>query len=135
MRKPELDLLSEKGLSIVQKRQRVMKQLKSVKSTKILFLLLAVFVTVTITEGPYDFRYDLYKVVAIGNAVHFSTNNFAENGPRIKHNGLGIVFKHQYFFVNPLISNNSSSCMGSWYPKDFQLTTKSDRAPPEKIFS
>jgi hypothetical protein len=88
----------------------------------------------TIPEGSYDFNYDLHKVIAIGNFTH-STNGYAENSPRTKHNFLGIVFKYQLFCVNYLTYNYSYICMESWSLRDIHLPTKSDRAPPEKIFS
>ena len=111
-----------------------MNILKLINSTKILFLFLAIFLTVVITEGPYDFSYDLQKIIAIGNVIH-STNSYAENVPRTKHNFLGIIFKNQSFCVNYLISNYSYICMDSWSPRNVHLPTKSDRAPPEKIYS
>lgn len=113
---------------------REMKQLKSIKHTKILFLLLVVFLIATMTEGPCDFSYDLHKVTEIGYFT-YATNSYSENGPQIKYNFLGIVFKYQRFCINPLLSNYSYICMESWSPRDIHFPIKSDRAPPEKNFS
>ena len=108
--------------------------MKSIRNKKILFLLLTVFLTSTITEGPYDFSCDLHKVVVIGNITH-STYNYAENSPRIKHNSLELALNYQFFRDNPLISNYPYIYTESWNPRDIYLPTKSDRAPPETIFS
>lgn len=115
-------------------RQDEMKILKSINSEKALFLFLAVFLSSVITEVPCDFSYDLQKVTVIGNVTH-PTNSYAENGPRTKHNILGIIFKNQSFCVNSLISKYSYMCMDSCSPRNVHLPTKSDRAPPETIYS
>lgn len=108
--------------------------LKSIRNKKILFLLLVVLLTAAVTKDACDFNYDLHKVIEIGNCTQ-STNSFAENGPRIKHNFTGLVLKYQCFCVNSLNSNYSHICMESWSPRDVHLPTKSDRAPPEITLS
>ena len=115
-------------------RQDEMRILKSINSTKTLFLFLAIFLSAAITEGPYDFSYDLQKVIAIGNVSH-SANSYAENGPRTKHNFSWIIFKNQSFCVNSLISSYSFMFMDTCSPSNIHLPTKSDRAPPETIYS
>lgn len=111
-----------------------MRILKSIRNTKFLFLLLVVLLTAATTKGLCEFNYDPHKVIAIQNCTP-STNSYAENGPRIKHNFLGLALKYQCFYVHSLNSNYSYSCMESWSPRDVHFPTKSNRAPPETTFS
>ena len=111
-----------------------MKILKSIKSTKIIFLLLVVFLTATVTEVLCDVSYGVDKVTVIGKCAP-CTNSSAENNVRIKFNFLEIIFKHQWFCDSSPASNYSYICMESWSPRDIHLPAKSDRAPPEAISS
>lgn len=107
---------------------------KLIGNTKTFFFLLAIFLTSTLAEGPHDFIFDRYDIVITGNVIQ-TANGYAENSIRLKHNYSVIVFKYQHFCFNFLISNCAYILEDSWSPRDINLPTKSDRAPPGKIFS
>lgn len=111
-----------------------MKLLKSIRKIKYLSLLLAIFLAATIAETPDDVSYGLEKIVVIGNVAN-STNNYAENSPRTKHNFWGLVFKSENYRANLPLSGYSSIGFNYWSPKDSHLPAKSDRAPPENNLS
>lgn len=111
-----------------------MKILKSIKNSKIIFLLLVVFFIATVTEGLCNFSNDLNKVTVIENCTTY-INSYAENNLRIKCNLLELVVKYQWFCNSSPISSSPYVCMESWCPRDVHLPTKSDRAPPEVISS
>jgi hypothetical protein len=112
----------------------LMKPIKLIGNSKTFVFLLAIFLTSTLAEGPHDFIYDRHNTVITGNIAQV-TNSYAENYNRVKHNYFGIVFKYQHFCFNFPILNYLYIIEDSWSPRDIHLPTKSDRAPPGKIFS
>lgn len=95
---------------------------------------MAVFLTASLTEGPYDFTYDCYNIIITGDITHFPDRD-TKNSSREKHNFSGIVFAYQCFCFNFPASNYSHIFPGSWSPRNIHLPAKSDRAPPGNLSS
>ena len=113
----------------------MMKRLKSKKRARLFLVLLSVIFSVAVVSDDIDvFNYDLSRVSAIGNCIP-SSCICALDGQRIKCNFLETALRYQCLCDNSPLSVCSSMEMELQIPRDLHLPTKSDRAPPEKIFS
>lgn len=108
--------------------------MKSGKCTKILLLLLAFFLTATITEGYCFSNIDLKKPVIIEN-YSCPTEIYAENHSRVKLFFFSMVYKYYDFCCVPPPGYSSNIFMELSRREDSHHITRAKRGPPDQIFS
>jgi hypothetical protein len=100
----------------------------------LLIFLLFAFLVSLFAESLNEFSSGFVKVKAIVNHAQ-SGNGSAESGLRSKCDYLDKALQDRWRFYNSQIALYSLLSLGSGSPKETNLPTKSDRAPPKASLS
>ncbi len=107
-----------------------MRIFKSIRASKVSFLLLFVFLTAVILRSPYDFGTKPHKIAVIINSISTACCQ-SDNVPRFKYNFPGLALNSNLFYAGSLGSFYLHYYADFKNPKESHLPTGSNRSPPK----